>query len=206
MGQTWQYARPFATILRSSINSPQHSGSASLECLWPWDFHGHLSTAIFGPENKSWSTSTNGWPAGGSLASGPSINRSFMILMLIIISWHTFPVRSWLFKVDPACRSLGNSIIILLVVSKGGHATLWRSQGKSQNPQSCHHWTPVKQYCTKMEIHMDTSSYIMFPLFHAGQQHITYTNGKMFDVCYPNKPQVTKVLQLLESEYERNWK
>ena len=54
------------------------------------------------------------WVAGGSLASGPSINRSFMILMLIIISWHTFPVRSWLFQVDPTCRSLGNSSIILL--------------------------------------------------------------------------------------------
>ena len=99
--------------------------------------------------------------------------------------WHTFPVRSWLTEVNPASRSLGNSIIILFVVSN--------------LPE---HWTPVKQYWTKMEMlqspwaafqmlatHMDTSLTSFFLLFNPANSILHISNGKMFDVCYLNKCQ-----------------
>ena len=126
------------------------------------------------------------WVAGGSLASGPSINRSFMILMLIIISWHTFPVRSWLGEVGPARRSLGN-IIILLVVPNGWSRDSLKESGQ-ESKSTVLPPLDTRQAILNKDGNVSITlgcfpnvsnphghfSYIMFPHFHAGQQHVTF--------------------------------
>ena len=90
-------------LISSSI---QHH-PASLEPLRTRDLDGDFSTGVFATKHQSWSTSPNGWFVDPQPRSWIASNCKHQ-------QWHTFPVRSWLGEVDPARRSLGNSIIILL--------------------------------------------------------------------------------------------